>query len=77
MKKMCISNAKTKLGILNTKDDINKTIGAAKIGIAMILTSRRSTSVNDTSREDFITFCFSSSCVFLPVSLSGSSVLLF
>ena len=56
MKKMCISNAKTKLGILNTKDDINKTIGAAKIGIAMILTSRRSTSVNDTSREDFITF---------------------
>ena len=56
MKKMCISNAKTKLCISNTNDEMNKTIGAAKIGIATILSKRKSTSVNDNARETLITF---------------------
>ena len=56
MKKMCISNAKTKLGISNTNDEMKKIIGAAKIGIATILSRSKSTSVNDNAREDFITF---------------------
>ena len=56
MKKMCISNAKTKLCISNTNDEMKKTIGAAKIGIATILSRSKSTSVNDNAREDFITF---------------------
>lgn len=56
MKKMCISNAKAKLCISNTNDEMKKTIGAAKIGIATILSRRKSTSVNDIAREDLITF---------------------
>ena len=54
MKKLCISNAKTKLCNLSTNDDMNRSIGAATIGIAMSLSRMRSKSENVTAGEDFI-----------------------
>ena len=54
MKKLCISNAKTKLCNLSTNDDMNRSIGAATIGIAMSLNRMSSKSENVTAGEDFI-----------------------
>ena len=53
-KKLCISNAKTKLCNLSTNDDMNRNIGAATIGIARSLSRLSSKSVNVTAGEDFI-----------------------